>query len=226
MSERQRDLSEIYDRQYEWRKKDGWRGWFQDETLAHIFRNLDESVCELAPAGSKLLELGCGAGDQSLYLAAKGYQVTGIELSAEAVIWATEKAMERNLQVDFFVEDARSLRSIPNEQFDVVLDGHCWHFITDKDDRRSFLNTAHRVLKNEGHLIIYTVCNDVGELVGFDPVTRIQSFEDRQVTYIGRDVDLTKEIESNGFTIVKNWIVPKPDNNSADVYISIAKKLS
>ncbi len=67
-----------------------------------------ESVLGLAP-GSELLDLACGHGRHALLLAARGYQVTGIDLSKRFIERARHDAEEKKLPAHFEVGDMRLL---------------------------------------------------------------------------------------------------------------------
>ena len=58
--------------------------------LAHSMQNLIEGEPAL-PAG-RALDIGCGTGDNSIYLAKHGWQVTGVDFVAKAVDKARAKA--------------------------------------------------------------------------------------------------------------------------------------
>ena len=48
-----------------------------------------------------ILDAGCGTGDTSLFLAGRGYKVTGIDFLDEPIQWAQAKAAERGVQATF-----------------------------------------------------------------------------------------------------------------------------
>ena len=56
----------------------------------------------------RILDVGCGTGRHAIELARRGYQVTGIDLSANQLAHAREKALAAGVQVDFEQRDARS----------------------------------------------------------------------------------------------------------------------
>ena len=57
----------------------------------------------------KILDVGCGTGRHAIELTRRGYNVTGIDLSAAQLKRAKEKAAESNLCIDFQCHDARNL---------------------------------------------------------------------------------------------------------------------
>ncbi|NWG11350.1 class I SAM-dependent methyltransferase [Candidatus Bathyarchaeota archaeon] len=48
----------------------------------------------------KALDICCGAGTNTVYLAKKGFEVTGIDISSKAIEYATEKAKQANVNID------------------------------------------------------------------------------------------------------------------------------
>lgn len=66
-----------------------------------------------------ILDVGCGTGRHSIELTQRGYSVTGIDLSESQLALANRKAAERNMKIDFQLQDARKL-TFRNE-FDVAI---------------------------------------------------------------------------------------------------------
>ncbi|RME07562.1 MAG: glycosyltransferase, partial [Anaerolineae bacterium] len=64
-------------------------------------------VDELLPGGGRVLEAGCGAGGQSLALAASGrYRVTLLDFAGNALTQARRRFEQAGLQAEFLLEDA------------------------------------------------------------------------------------------------------------------------
>jgi SAM-dependent methyltransferase len=59
--------------------------------------------------GQTVLDVCCGSGRHALELARRGYRVTGVDVSAEAVAYAQEAADDEGLAVDLRVGDMRAL---------------------------------------------------------------------------------------------------------------------
>ncbi len=70
--------------------------------------------------GTKMLDVGCGAGQLTIPAARKGIQVTGLDLAANLVQQATAKAAAEGLKIDFLEGDAEAL-PFQDHCFDVVL---------------------------------------------------------------------------------------------------------
>ena len=144
-------------------------GYFEDrgETPVKAQEKLIEKL--LAPleisAQDKILDVGCGIGGSSLYLASKyGATVTGITLSQKQVDMAMQLAMKARLEnVSFKVEDALSLTSFCDKSFSVVWSlESCEQFY----DKQMFLQQAFRVLKPGGRLMLATWCSGADEYAG------------------------------------------------------------
>lgn len=75
-------------------------------------------ILKLVDSG-KVLDVGVGEGRNALFLAEKGFKVTGIDISKVAVEKFLKNAKERNLEVEGYVIDA--LEYDPGTDYDVVI---------------------------------------------------------------------------------------------------------
>ncbi len=77
--------------------------------------------------------------------------MVGVDISSSAVKWARRRAAELDLtNAQFRVGDATSLGDFAGEQFEVALSVHCYHCLSDADDRIAHLQEIWRVLKPGG----------------------------------------------------------------------------
>lgn len=90
-----------------------------------------------------VLDSGCWVGDNALLLAARGFEVTAVDIAASAIEQARAKAAGRGLDVDFRVADATVLADVPTG-FNTVLDSAMMHCLSDAD-RQAWLAAAYRV---------------------------------------------------------------------------------
>lgn len=93
------------------------------------------AIIRLADAGEingLVLDIGCGTGENALYLAEHGYVVVGIDGAPTAIHKARTKARERGLGARFEVADALNL-PIPERLFDSVVDSGLFHVFPDDD---------------------------------------------------------------------------------------------
>lgn len=102
------------------------------------------------PAGTTVLDVGCGIGGSSRILARDyGFAVTGVTISPQQVQRARELTPPE-LDVKFLVDDAMAL-SFPDESFDVVWSIEAGPHIPDK---AVFAKELLRVLKPGGLLVV------------------------------------------------------------------------
>jgi SAM-dependent methyltransferase len=83
------------------------------------------------PAG-RALDIGCGTGTQVVYLAQRGWQVTGVDVVERAVKAAREKAATAGVPVDVRVGDVTDLPGLGLEPgYALLLDMGCFHGLPD-----------------------------------------------------------------------------------------------
>lgn len=101
---------------------------------------------------SPVLDAGCGTGENALFLAASGHQVTGIDFVGEAIRMARGKAAERGLSVEFQVKDAMTLVDW-DKRFATVIDSGLFHVLSDEDRVRYAAGLTH-VTEPGGRLLL------------------------------------------------------------------------
>ena len=99
-----------------------------------------------------ILDAGCGTGDNALFFASRGQNVTGIDFLEEPIERAKRKAAERGVSVTFLVKDAMTLKEW-SERFDNVIDSGLFHVFSD-DDRRKYVEGLATVLKPGGRIFL------------------------------------------------------------------------
>jgi SAM-dependent methyltransferase len=120
--------------------------------LASSLRNLVEGPNAL-PAGSAL-DIGCGTGDTSIYLAKHDWTVTGVDFVAKAVDKAKAKAAASNVAVDFARADVTQLsRAGIGSCFDLIVDNGCLHGMS-AQDRDAYVREVSAVAAPNGRLLL------------------------------------------------------------------------
>jgi 2-polyprenyl-3-methyl-5-hydroxy-6-metoxy-1,4-benzoquinol methylase len=77
----------------------------------------------------RALDLGCGTGHYALYLAKHGFEVTGVDLSPEALRVARQRATDADLPARFVEGDVRRLAELNLGTFDFILEYSLLHHI-------------------------------------------------------------------------------------------------
>jgi len=111
--------------------------------------NLIEIVANNSILSCKTLEVGCGTGDNSIWLAQNRFQVIGTDISDIAIEQATEKASKANVRCDFILIDFLK-NTIEGTPFGFVFDRGCFHLFSAEDDQRRFAQKVARVLEESG----------------------------------------------------------------------------
>ncbi len=62
--------------------------------------------------GPTVLDVGCGDGYNAIYLAGRGFDVTGVDFSAKAISIAKQNACEAEVDVTFITLDALNIRNL------------------------------------------------------------------------------------------------------------------
>jgi cyclopropane fatty-acyl-phospholipid synthase-like methyltransferase len=98
------------------------------------------------------LELGCGIGRFSRYLAQQGLHATGVDFSPIAIAKARKRAARDDLRPEFLVGDVTHLDALKGP-FDICFDVGCFHCLT-PDMQQGYVSEVFRLLKRGSvHLI-------------------------------------------------------------------------
>lgn len=159
MSDKSRRIAQLYDRQASGRLSNEFYGnsgflnygyWKADtSTPREACENLMEELLKILPERTgKILDVGCGKGATTRYLAQffGAENVTGINLSTEQL-----KLCRQNAPDCTFLEMNATQLKFPDRSFDhVIAVESAFHF----DTREDFIKEAYRVLKPNGHLFV------------------------------------------------------------------------
>lgn len=112
-------------------------------------------IVALAEAGEivgDVLDVGCGTGENALFLASAGRRVVGIDSAPTAVARAKEKAADRGLPVAFLLADALDLGKL-RRRFETVIDCGLFHAL-EPGQRRLYAQSLTEVLSPGGTFIL------------------------------------------------------------------------
>lgn len=129
--------------------------WFDPGPSLGVVRAVEEGFLPMTGA---VLDVGCGAGSNVLYLAGLGYRAHGIDLSPGAVVAARARAEREGLKVDVQEGDALALR-FADESIDALVDNGCFHTIP-IGRRRRYASEVHRVLRPDGRFVLSWVARE------------------------------------------------------------------
>jgi SAM-dependent methyltransferase len=99
-----------------------------------------------------VLDIGCGLGDNAIYLAQQGFSVTGLDISPTALITAERRAKDAGVSVTFAVADSTKLDGYA-DAFDTVIDSGMFHCL-DEDGKLHYANAVHSATRDGASLLL------------------------------------------------------------------------
>ncbi|MFV0538723.1 MAG: class I SAM-dependent methyltransferase [Dysgonomonas sp.] len=124
-------------------------------TDARIPRELKKLIEAEKPRTS--LELGCGLGRFSKFMAGQKIQATGVDFSAVAIEKAKKRVAEDRYKPTFLVGDVTNLEML-SEPFDVSFDIGCFHCL-ERGEQQNYVKEICRLLKPGGTHLIWALDN-------------------------------------------------------------------
>ncbi len=107
--------------------------------------NLIQTVTTRPIEPCKALDIGCGTGDNAIWLSQQNFHVLGIDTSEIAIEKAKEKTLKANVKCTFIVTDILT-RHIEGAPFGFAFDRGCFHSLNSDKERKSFAENV------SGHL--------------------------------------------------------------------------
>jgi len=106
--------------------------------------------------GHRVLDVGCGTGDNAIYLALRGHDVLGIDVIPAAIERAKARAADRQASPQFEIQDALAI-SVLGKSFDTVIDSGVYHVFSDAD-RKIYERGLRAVLRPNGscHVLCFS----------------------------------------------------------------------
>lgn len=117
--------------------------------------------------GDKILDIGAGAGEYSLYFARNGYDVSALEL-ADANIAAFKKKLTSDDNIDLVQGNALDLSRYADDSFDIVLLLGPLYHLKNNADKLKCISEAKRVCKKGGKIFFAFISNDFVFLTEFE----------------------------------------------------------
>ena len=127
--------------------------WHSEKPPYSLIKSIKEVKKGLA------LDVCCGAGTNSIFLAKNGFEVKGIDISKKAIEIARSRAKKENVNIHFKAGNVLSLKN--KNQFDFIFDRGCFHHMP-KSYRSRFIKKIYAALKKNGryHLMAFSKRNN------------------------------------------------------------------
>jgi SAM-dependent methyltransferase len=126
---------------------------FYDEEFREREHEVPFYLRQAEVSAGPVLEIGCGTGRLTLPIAAAGIEIAGVDASAAMIAQARRKALDANLAVDWYVQDARSMEL--NRTFALAfIATNALQHLHDFTSLRAFFSRGRAHLRPDGLLII------------------------------------------------------------------------
>ena len=132
-------LLELWDGSYRGGKRPFWDAGRPSSELRRV---VEEGVIRPGSA----VDLGCGSGTDAIYLASKGFNVTGIDIAPTALSQARDKAERAGVRVRWLLANVLSLPELGS--FDFIFDRGCYHDVR-FDNAAGYVETVRTLSRPE-----------------------------------------------------------------------------
>lgn len=166
----------------------------------------------------KMLEIGCGTGNITIPLAACVKEITAIDISAEMMKHAEEKAEKyKKDNITFLNTDLMNLKA-EADSFDVVTAYNVLLYMKDRDE---ILDEIYRILKPGGIFISVTDC--LGRNLSKDSVKKFWKSKLHLMPYVAFDtpIGLMRKIQKHDFQVLQ---IVNLHKNPPNIFIVGRKK--
>lgn len=151
--------------------KEAWQKEYKKKGIPSSFRKepsrvLLEFISWLRAQGKDTkghaLDIGCGQGRNSFYLASIGYNVIGIELLEENARMINEEALAKQIPLYVYSQDAAANWPIEEASLDIAIDIFCYKHIVDKEKQKKYRTSLSKTLKPQGFYFVSLACETDG----------------------------------------------------------------
>ena len=172
-------------------KKNHWETVYQtksDQQVSWFREHLDNSLRMILNTNvgkeSAIIDVGGGSSTLADDLLENGFiDVSVLDISAAALEKSKRRLGEKSEQIEWIEADITEV-SLPENHFDVWHDRAVFHFLTDAEDRRKYVELVMRSLKIGGHIIVASFgengplkCSGL-DIVRYNPETLHSEFGD------------------------------------------------
>ncbi len=159
------------------------------------------------PAGTPVLDVGCGVGRWSRLLAARGADVTGVDLSATMVAEANRRAEAEGLgaRCRFRVQDLVALEL--GERFELVLGVTVLQHIIDPARLQQAVTRLAAHLAPEGRMVLLEVAPSRAQSRCDSPIFQARSLETYQTLFAAAGLRLETMTGVDPVSL-KTWFLP------------------
>jgi SAM-dependent methyltransferase len=102
----------------------------------------------------RALDVGCGGGRNTLYLARHGWEAVGVDITELCIDQARSRAVEESSSARFILGDVTKLVELGvGDGFTLINDSGCYYLLSDKQ-RNAFANNVNRIAAPDALLLM------------------------------------------------------------------------
>ena len=116
--------------------------------------------------GKKVIELGCGGGENSIILAKKGAICTGVDISSEQLKYAKNLSKEHKVRIKLIKGDIEDITMIDDSVFDIAISIFALDWM---QDLNAAFKEAYRILKPNG-IFVFSTQHPIYNLLGAEDI--------------------------------------------------------
>mgnify|MGYP001579744871 CR=1 FL=1 len=202
-------------------------GEYPPEDVVRFVANTYGSVPKKARGNISMLDMGCGQGAASWFLAREGFAVTGVDVSPSAIAKSQEYLAKDSLKAVFHVADFKAL-TLPAGSFDCIFDIESIYTNVATDIKKIY-SDVYTFLKPGGSffaMAFSTDCSNFGtgtkleehtytDIPSGSPSTGVAHYFDREeletlLKSVGfTEIEINQKIvtRNNGRDSISQWIV-------------------
>jgi len=127
-----------------------------------VDHNLIEAVSTHNIAPCRALDIGCGTGENALWLSRQGFETVACDLSPTAIQRSKDKLVNGKAEVLFVIADFLQ-DAIPDAPFGFIFDRGCLHCMSEDSEREAYVAKVADLLEADGHWLSLVGNADEGE---------------------------------------------------------------
>jgi SAM-dependent methyltransferase len=137
-------------------QQERWNGAYRDDRRApwdigRASADLKQVVENGTLRPCRVVELGCGSGNDAIYLAVRGFDVTAIDIAPRALSQAEKKARDAGVKVRWLHADVLDPPEL--EPFDLIYDRGCYHAVR-RQNAAGYVTTLRRLSRPGTQVLI------------------------------------------------------------------------